>query len=52
MRRMSRLRNFSLVYKDNGNRGLLLDRRPALKSLLGDVMLRARTTNSFAPATG
>ena len=27
------------TYKDDGKSGLLLDRRPALKSLLGDVML-------------
>jgi len=27
------------IYKDDGKSGLMLDRRPALKSLLGDVML-------------
>ena len=34
-------KNITIVrtYKDDGKSGLLLDRRPALKSLLGDVML-------------
>jgi DNA invertase Pin-like site-specific DNA recombinase len=34
-------RNITIVriYKDGGKSGLLPDRRPALKSLLGDVML-------------
>ena len=32
-------KNIALTYKDDRKSGLLLDRRPALKSLLGDVML-------------